>query len=206
LQREAANMANARPIDEPAWRELRAVLDEEIASLPDKYRGAIVLCYLEGKSYAQAAREIGCPKSSLASRLARARKMLGRQLERRDVGLAAGGLATAVAEFASAAPAPALLSVKTVKAMTLAAANRREEALALADQITQRAAGDYISPVSVAYIYTFLGESDQAFENLKRGARERDPNLLGLKSNPIFDGLRTDPRYDALLRKMHLEA
>jgi serine/threonine-protein kinase len=96
--------------------------------------------------------------------------------------------------------------VDSLKAMTLAAANRREEALLLAGKIAERAAGDYISPVSIAYIFTFLGEAGRAFENLERGLDERDPNLLGLKSNPIFDPLRTDARYSALLRKMHLEA
>jgi len=45
------------------------VLDEEIAALPERYRTAIVLCHLESKTLEQAARELGCPKSSLASRL-----------------------------------------------------------------------------------------------------------------------------------------
>jgi hypothetical protein len=88
--------------------------------------------------------------------------------------------------------------------MTLALAGRRSEAQALLDQISRRAVNDYISPVSIAYVWTALGDVDRAFENLDRAVVERDPNLLGLQSNPIFDSLRTDERYHAILRKMQL--
>jgi TolB-like protein/Tfp pilus assembly protein PilF len=95
--------------------------------------------------------------------------------------------------------------VDSLEAMSLALAGRREEAIALLNQITLRAASDYISPVSIAYICTALGDKDQAFENLDRAIHDRDPNILGLKSNPIFENLRSDPRYRALLKKMQLE-
>ncbi len=49
--------------------ELAAVLEEEIAGLPEKYRLAFVLCYLQGKTNEQAARELGCPKGTILSRL-----------------------------------------------------------------------------------------------------------------------------------------
>jgi hypothetical protein len=64
---------------------------------------------------------------------------------------------------------------------------------------------DYISPVSIAYVCTALGDKDAAFEHLDQAISDRDPNIVGLKSNPIFDGLREDERYRALLRKMQLE-
>jgi eukaryotic-like serine/threonine-protein kinase len=95
--------------------------------------------------------------------------------------------------------------IESLEAMTLATAGRRDEALALLDRITQRAASGYISPVSIAYICTALGDLDRAFENLDRAIFDRDPNLLGLKSNPIFESLRTDDRYHAILRKMQLD-
>jgi len=95
--------------------------------------------------------------------------------------------------------------VDSLEAMTLAMAGRRAEAATRLDIISQRAANDYISPVSIAYICTKLGDKDRAFENLDRAVFDRDPNILGLRSNPIFDDLRTDPRYHAILRKMRLE-
>jgi len=94
--------------------------------------------------------------------------------------------------------------IDSLQAMTLARAGRRAETVELLQRITQRAASDYISPVSIAYVHTAMGDADQAFENLDRAIQDRDPNLLGLKSNPIFESLRGDPRYHALLKKMQL--
>jgi tetratricopeptide (TPR) repeat protein len=94
--------------------------------------------------------------------------------------------------------------VASLEAMTLGFAGQREKAADKLRQIEHRAANDYISPVSIAYICTALGDPDRAFENLDRAVFDRDPNILGLPSNPIFDRLREDPRYTALLRKLLL--
>jgi eukaryotic-like serine/threonine-protein kinase len=119
----------------------------------------------------------------------------------------AGEFDAALACYARAREADANSKfVDSLEAMTLALAGRRTEAAALLDQITRRAANDYISPVSIAYICTALGDKDRAFENLDRAIYDRDPNILGLKSNPIFESLRNDERYHAILRKMQLAA
>ena len=89
--------------------------------------------------------------------------------------------------------------------MTLAAAGERAQAEEMLTVILKRSAHEYISPVSIAYICTALGDFDLAFGHLDRAIHDRDPNILGLKSNPIFDGLREDARYHALLKKMQLE-
>src|SRR5262249_49644610 len=75
-ERQAATMPRSEPLDELTWQELRAVLDEEVGRLPEKYRAAVVLCHLEGKTYEQAARELGCPKSTLAKRVGKAHELL----------------------------------------------------------------------------------------------------------------------------------
>src|SRR6202034_3151050 len=95
--------------------------------------------------------------------------------------------------------------IDSLEAMTLGMAGRRAEATAMLETITRRAANDYISPVSIAYVCTALGDKDRAFENLDRAIFDRDPNILGLKSNPIFKSLQTDARYHAILQKMQLE-
>jgi TolB-like protein/Tfp pilus assembly protein PilF len=95
--------------------------------------------------------------------------------------------------------------IDSLEGMTLALAGRREQATELLDRITLKAANLYISPVSIAYISTALGDRDRAFENLDQAIFERDPNILGLKSNPIFESLRTDERFHAILRKMQLD-
>src|SRR5207248_7202828 len=123
------------------WQELRSILDEEIGRLPAKYQTAVVLCHLEGKSYDQAAQELGCPKSTLATRLAKALELLRGQLTRRGLALSAGALATALTEKATAAPVAALLSINIMKAAASVAAGKSlaagilsSQAIALAEE------------------------------------------------------------------------
>jgi RNA polymerase sigma factor (sigma-70 family) len=73
-----------------AWSDLRPVIDEEVNRLPEKYRAPFVLCYLGGKTNEQAARELGCPKGTVLSRLAWARQRLRARLIRRGLALSAG--------------------------------------------------------------------------------------------------------------------
>jgi RNA polymerase sigma factor (sigma-70 family) len=92
--------------------DLREVLDRELAALPERYRAAVVLCDLEGKDRQEAARELGCPEGTVASRLARGRSLLAKRLARR--GLAT--VAAALPREAASACVPAALVSSTVKA------------------------------------------------------------------------------------------
>ncbi len=65
--------------------ELRLLLDQEIERLPARYREAFILCQLEGRNGAEAARELGCPTGTVHSRLARARERLRARLTRRGI-------------------------------------------------------------------------------------------------------------------------
>jgi len=66
--------------------ELRAVLDREIARLPDKYRAVLVLADLEGRDRREVAADLGLPVGTVASRHARARALLAARLRRRGWG------------------------------------------------------------------------------------------------------------------------
>ena len=68
--------------------DVRAVLDEEMVALPDKYRAPLVLCYLEGLTNEAAAERLGWPPGSMSYRLARGRELLRQRLVRRGVWLA----------------------------------------------------------------------------------------------------------------------
>jgi RNA polymerase sigma factor (sigma-70 family) len=94
------------------WRDLRPVLDEEVNRLPARYRLPFVLCYLQGKTNEEAARQLGCPKGTVLSRLSRARERLRARLVRRGVALSTAALATVLAERMSAATVPAALLEK----------------------------------------------------------------------------------------------
>src|SRR5262249_26292008 len=72
--------------DETPMPDLRPVLDAAIAWLPAKERVAVVLCHLEGLTYAAAAERLGCPLGTLAARLARARRRVPVRLTRQGPG------------------------------------------------------------------------------------------------------------------------
>src|SRR5262249_22314422 len=71
--------------DELAMRELQAILAEEVARLPEKYRAAFILCCLEGKTRQEVSGTFGCSEGTISSRIARARRLLAAALGRRGV-------------------------------------------------------------------------------------------------------------------------
>jgi RNA polymerase sigma factor (sigma-70 family) len=98
------------PVDDLLWRDLRPVLDDAVRALPARYRGPVVLCYLQGMTHAEAARQLGCPPGTVATRLSRARHQLRARLVRRGVTLSAAALAAALTGRAEADVVPALLA------------------------------------------------------------------------------------------------
>jgi RND family efflux transporter MFP subunit len=113
--------------------ELRGILDREIGRLPERFRAAVVLCYLEGKSVDEAARLLGCPRGTVASRLARARERLRVRLARRGLAVTA---ALAILTRADAATRPfSLIPTLTAAALRYAAAGAAADGV-LAPRIT----------------------------------------------------------------------
>jgi RNA polymerase sigma factor (sigma-70 family) len=106
------------------WRDLRPVLDEEVNHLPEKYRTPFVLCYLEGKTNEEAARQLGCPKGTILSRLSRARQRLRLRLSRRGVTLSGAALAFALSDHALAATLPGPLVNSLVNSALVSAAGK----------------------------------------------------------------------------------
>jgi RNA polymerase sigma factor (sigma-70 family) len=70
------------------WREVRHILHAELNALPAKYRGPMVLCYLQGKTQDEAADDLGLAKGTLKGRLEKGRAMLRKRLVRRGLGAA----------------------------------------------------------------------------------------------------------------------
>jgi RNA polymerase sigma factor (sigma-70 family) len=90
--------------------DVRSILDREVARLPEKYRAAVVLCYLGGKTKEEAARLLACPPGTVSSRLARARRCLRNRLVREGVLLpAASVISLLTSQISQALPAEALM-------------------------------------------------------------------------------------------------
>jgi RNA polymerase sigma factor (sigma-70 family) len=119
--------APARHMSEPddlTWREVRAVLHEELNKLPERYRVALVMCYLESKTQDQVAAQLGLAKSTLKERMERGKELLRARLVRRGLGSAVLLVAaTWPAPVASACFLPTFMSA-TVKAACLPVAGQ----------------------------------------------------------------------------------
>jgi RNA polymerase sigma factor (sigma-70 family) len=119
----ALDKATARNEADVLARELRSVLDAEIAALPEAYRRPVVLCYLQDKTNEEAARLLGCPKGTIMSRLAQARVLLRRRLSRRGLTLSTAVLMTVLSDKALAASLPPALVASTMAYVTGKSAN-----------------------------------------------------------------------------------
>jgi tetratricopeptide (TPR) repeat protein len=80
----------------------------------------------------------------------------------------------------------------------------RARARTLLREFSERSKTEYVSPYHFALIYTGLGERDLAFEWLEKAYQERTPRLAGELSERIFDGRRSDPRFQDLVRRIGL--
>jgi RNA polymerase sigma factor (sigma-70 family) len=105
-------------------RDWLPLLDRELSLLPEKYRTAIVLCDLEGRTRKEAARLLKVPEGTLSSRLATGRQLLARRLARCGVTLSFGAVAVLLAEGAASASVSAALVSSTAKAALLVAAGQ----------------------------------------------------------------------------------
>lgn len=139
-ERQAPMPDRSDPLEECIWRDLRPVLDEEIQSLPAKYRRPFVLCYLEGRTNEEAARELGWPAGTLFTRLARARELLRHRLTRRGIGLSSVSLSALLDSEATAAVSAAL-GADTVRAAAMFAAGKAAAAGAISARAATLAEG-----------------------------------------------------------------
>jgi RNA polymerase sigma factor (sigma-70 family) len=109
LEPQVRPPAPAAPPD-LAWRELLAVLDEELQRLGEGQRLPLVLCYLQGLTQEEAAKQLGWPRGTLKRRLERGRDVLKLRLTRRGLSLAAGLAATLTTGDGLTAAPPARLT------------------------------------------------------------------------------------------------
>lgn len=86
----------------------------------------------------------------------------------------------------------------------LAKAGRKSEAQTLLASLLARSQREYLPATSIATIYCGLGDDDEAIAWLERGYAARDVRMTFLRVDRRWDSLRGDPRFDALMHKLHL--
>ena len=89
-------------------------------------------------------------------------------------------------------------------AVTLARAGKRAESKAMLDRLLAYGRTHYINPITVAAVYTALGDRDQAFAWLDRTAMDRTGWLWGVDTWPEFESLKPDPRLAQLIKRIGL--
>ena len=91
------------------------------------------------------------------------------------------------------------------RAQILLALGDRAAATSLLRELEDPSTAQPVSPASLAGVYVFLDEKEQALLLLERAYAEHDFRLAGLKTDPDWDPLRSDPRFQRLLRQVNLE-
>ena len=112
-------------------------------------------------------------------------------------------IATAEKAVAISNRAPAALGVL---GMAYGAGGHKRDANQIASELLQLQKQRYVSPMAFAYVYTGLGNNDQAFAWLEKAYQERSNGIAFFKVSPTEDSLRSDARFNELLRKVGLEA
>jgi serine/threonine protein kinase len=94
--------------------------------------------------------------------------------------------------------------MRAALAQTLATTDKKKEAIQILDDLTTLSKQKYVAPYFFAGIHVGLGENDRAIEYLEKSYEEHSHWLLYLHLDPSMDALRSNPRFQDLLRRVGL--
>ncbi|HEY6806525.1 MAG TPA: winged helix-turn-helix domain-containing protein [Pyrinomonadaceae bacterium] len=126
---------------------------------------------------------------------------------RRYLGLAYEGkgmYAEAIHEFQTGVKISGSPLMLALLGHAYAASGKKAEAQRTLAGLQQLQSQRYVSPYTVAAIYTGLGDQEQAFKWLEKAVEERDIWLMNLKVDPVFAKLRSNPKFTDLLARIRL--
>jgi tetratricopeptide (TPR) repeat protein len=97
-----------------------------------------------------------------------------------------------------------LANVEAQLGLVYAREGKRLEALEIVEKLRTRTTRQYVEPAYFVRIYAVLGEKDLAFAWLQKAYEQHSPAMLSLRQDPAFDPLRSDPRFQYLVRRVGL--
>jgi adenylate cyclase len=95
-------------------------------------------------------------------------------------------------------------SFRAFQAYGLAAAGQEAQARRVLEDLRSEGQASYVRAEFLAAAYGMLGDRDEAFRQLDRAFEQRSAGLIYLHLDPLYDSLRDDPRFDALVEKIGL--
>jgi DNA-binding SARP family transcriptional activator/TolB-like protein/Tfp pilus assembly protein PilF len=117
---------------------------------------------------------------------------------------ARGQLDSALAEYRATGPLHAWVPTIAAVGHVYGIQGRRREALATLAHLDSLSRKEYVTAYAVALVHAALGQRDSAFAWLDRGAAERTHWMVWLRRDPRWAPVRSDPRFEALARRLRL--
>jgi serine/threonine protein kinase/tetratricopeptide (TPR) repeat protein len=93
----------------------------------------------------------------------------------------------------------------TLLGMVYGSVGMKEEAFKILEQVDELSKDRYVGPIFRAFVWTGLGEKNKALDYLEKAYEDRESFMGWLKVWPVFDSLRAEPRFQAVLKKMNLD-
>jgi RNA polymerase sigma-70 factor (ECF subfamily) len=199
-ERQVSEMPQPK-IEEETWLELLPVLDQELNRLPARYRVAVVLCHLEGRTRKDAAAQLGLPVGTLSGRLTTAMRLLAKRMSKNGLALSGAALAAALTPATTSACVPPSLVATTVRGTGLLAAGQpavgllSTEIAALAKDVSKSMLLAKLK-VATAVILTFAlvgaGASAFAYRTFTVGQTGDQPQVVVRENNKGPEKARQD--------------
>jgi serine/threonine-protein kinase len=113
-----------------------------------------------------------------------------------------GQLSEAVAEYSKAVELNDDPSVLALLGQAYARAGQRDEAQKILLRLSEEAKSRYVQAYSFALMYLALGDKERAIDEMERAYRERDANVAQIRTDPMLDDLRGNPRFEKLVSQI----
>ena len=121
------------------------------------------------------------------------------------INIAAGKVAAAVPELQKAVAIGSPSWVAGFLGYAYGKTGNRAGAMAVIEELNRKSVHGYVPPFSVAIVYLGMGDSGRAMDYLEQAYSAHSQMLCWLKMDRIFDPLRKEPRFIALMKKVHFD-